>query len=640
MPPIYKDHYPLQSPGYKGLYIRDISEGIPTEEIPSDHLFTATNVWCRGNEIQTRPPLMGQNYSMPGGKTLVRARVYENAGVTRYLVLFSDRTLYNSADFTTIIVTAPAGTTDFSSVTIFGRAYITFHNGINPLVTDVVRVYDGSTIRDAGGAIPATALVAANGAAGKVEAGLHKIAYINETDTGYYSSHSASIDYTAPGAVQIDLTSIDVGPAGTVNRHIIATKVMLANEEPEWFFVPGGEVTGNVATTKTVNFYDSELVDSADYLLDILATIPAGLGIGLYKDRMIVWGESANVHIVRVSEPGEPEVFNEIDGFITTNPHEGGVRNCFEQRTQLYICKASRTDVTNDNGQAAATWDLHEVDSALGADTNSIGGVYEATETTAYDLTFIANKAGLWLFNGRFADTPLSWKIQGIWTDSYISATMHTRFHQLQVLIDVHKELIYILIPFGDTSYNLLVCNYEDGLDPEAVKWQFWEYNGILPYTIFGIVGSVFLGCNDSVLSDLVTDIYKINYAGVDTILGQDKDGASHTYNYSQVIQFPFISFEDAYETHFNAIKLLLHGYGGTLDIHVYRELTGIGVSPISLGSLTVPNYTTRQKLAEFNHIAEKASFRLTTNGLTGFRLLKAISYVNEYSFDIPASLK
>lgn len=629
MPPLYKDHYPIESPGFKGLYIRDVVETVPTESIPLDHFFKCTNVWCRGNEIQTRPPLLGLNLFIPVGRSIVRIRTYQ----TSFIILLDNRDLYDSSSMGAPIMTAPVSTTDFNLVTIFGRAYITFHNGQTGVSGAVIKVYDGSTIRDASGDAPTTVLAAADGAAGKVEAGLHKLGFIFESDTGFYSQISPIADYTAPGSKKIDLTSVDTGPSGTVARHIVATRVMLANEEPEYFFVPGGSINDNTTTTITVDFYDSELVDSADYLFDILSEIPAGVGIGMYGSRMIVWGEAANPNIVRVSEEGEPEVFSAVDGFITTDPSDF-VTNCFEQRTQLYICKDHRTEVTSDNGDAASTWDLNEVDSALGAGVNSIGGIFQANKNTAYDLTFVANKTGLYLFNGRFADTPLSWKIQGIWSDNYISSTIDGRFHELQVVVDVYKELIYVLIPHGDTSFQLLVCSYEDGLDAESVKWQYWEYLGVLPVTLVADTGAIYLGANN--VDDLGTEIYQINYTGANTNQGQDKDHAGNTYNYQQVIQFPFISHEESYETHYNAIKTLIWGTG-TFGVNVYKELTA---SVDSLGTLTVPGTMVRNKLVEFNYIAEKASIILTSVGLTGFRLFKAILYVKEHSFDIPQVLK
>lgn len=641
---MYRDHFPIESPGFKGLYAREYSMGAVTQEIPADHLMVATNILCKGKEIRTRPPLIRTNSTaFPGGKQLVRSRAYKRSDGLRHLLLFDDRTIYDDTNMAASIVTAPVGTTDFALTVINNNAYITYHNGDIGISGAAIDVYNGTSIRNAAGTAPTTALAAANGAAGKVEAGLHKLGFIFESDTGFFSQISPILDYTAPGGAKIDLSSVDTGPAGTVARHIVATKVMLANEEPSWFFVPGGEIADNATTTITVDFYDSELIDSADYLLDILPTIPCGVGIGQYNGRMIVWGEAANPNYVRVSEPNEPEVFQELDGFISTVPYEGtsGVLNCFVQRTLLYICKETRTEVTIDNDDAASTWDLHEVDSALGADVNSVGGIFESDENVAYDVTFIANKAGLWLFNGKFSETPLSWKIHSWWTsDDAAFTTWASRFQQLQVVVDTYRELIFVLVPHGDTSFHLLVASYEDGLEAESIKWHYWEFLGIGPVSITadsaGRSGAIYLACN--LLATLIIGLYNFNWdTTVD--LGRDKDSSGNVYNYTQIIRFPFAGLETSQQHHFNAIQTRLFGVGSfSVIAHDLNETT------TTLGTITLGT-TARSRTLDFPNggiDTEKLSIRFQSESgvLTRFKMNSAILYAKPSDEEYPESLK
>ena len=105
-------------------------------------------------------------------------------------------------------------------------------------------------------------------------------------------------------------------------------------ENSEWFFAPEGRIPDNTTTSKTLSYFDADLVDQADYILEQLPTIPAGVGITSYQGSMVVWGEDANQSTVRVSKAGEPESFNAVEGFTQVEPaNGGGVRNC--RRVQI-----------------------------------------------------------------------------------------------------------------------------------------------------------------------------------------------------------------------------------------------------------------------------------------------------------------
>ena len=118
-----------------------------------------------------------------------------------------------------------------------------------------------------------------------------------------------------------------------------------------------GEFPNNTTTSKTLSYFDADLVDQADYILEQLPTIPAGVGITSYQGSMVVWGEDANQSTVRVSKAGEPESFNAVEGFMQVEPaNGGGVRNCVEFRSSLYILKSQQCYVTQATDQEALFW--------------------------------------------------------------------------------------------------------------------------------------------------------------------------------------------------------------------------------------------------------------------------------------------
>lgn len=114
--------------------------------------------------------------------------------------------------------------------------------------------YNGATRtgRLAGVSVPATNLAAAAGAAG-VLTGAYLYVYTNVNDQGHESNPSAVSAVVNPAAQQVNLTSIDVGPAGTSSRRVYRTTASGAT----YLFLT--EIADNVTTTYTDNTADSAL---------------------------------------------------------------------------------------------------------------------------------------------------------------------------------------------------------------------------------------------------------------------------------------------------------------------------------------------------------------------------------------------
>jgi hypothetical protein len=186
-------------------------------------------------------------------------------------------------------------------------------------------------------------------------------------------------------------------------------------------------------------------------------------------------GEAGKESVARVSKPGEPESFSSIDGFLLANPGDagGGLKNAIEYRDLMYLHKSQRTYVTRNNGFAPATWDVNLIDNAIGTECFGISVVLDSQGNTQ-DRFIIADRSGLLLFIGAYAEKALSWKIDDIW-----NRINPAYFNKVQVRIDPVARLIYINVPLDSSTEpnKVLVCDYKNGLDPISVRWSVDQYH-------------------------------------------------------------------------------------------------------------------------------------------------------------------
>lgn len=473
-------------PDFNGLYDRGAADACPI-----DHFRDLLNVTFTEKGVRTRD---GFNISVntSGGS---RIYVYKRIGeASRLLILKSGGRLYDSTNLTSPILTV-VGMTDFAMVTLFNRAYISPSDGTAGLVGGVVYVYQGggpsSPPRPAGGTPPSgfTLGVVNSASSGKVETGQRLYAVAFETDTGFITRPGplAFTALTSTGGLKVDVSAIPVGPAGTISRHILCTKAIVGTysgnqADYELFFIPNGEITNNTATTKTVDFYDSDLVRSADYLLDLLDQIPAFVGMTQYNGRLMGWGNPVSNSVLYASLSGLPESISSVDGFAIVDPGDagGGLKNGTEFRSLFYITKDQRTYQTQDNNLPASSWKVTQVDAGIGASPRGIGRVLDSGGNTV-DRVFVADRSGLLNFSGSYPDIPLSWKINDVWT-----RITPEHFDLVQVVIDPINKFIYCNVPLDNatTPSHILVCNYDRGLTPNKVRWSIWS----LPFSPSSII--------------------------------------------------------------------------------------------------------------------------------------------------------
>jgi len=591
-----RDHEPLVIGSFRGTFDRGEDDTCPIG------FFTdSKNIRFIKGGVKTR---YGSAQSITIA-TVKRAAVYKIAGqAQRLLILDNTGKLYDSTNLVTPILNI-AAMTDFSMVSIFDRAYITPHDGVTGLPGEKVYVYTGAGVaRTAAGTAPSgfTLGAADSAGSGSVEAGIHIFGVAYETASGFITAPGGFKEFTSVGSKKVDLSLLPIGGSSVVARLIVATKKLAATaagdfDNQTYFLVPGGRVGNNVDTTVTVNFFNADLSDDATYLLEEVAEIPAGVGIGLYRGRMIVWGENANQAVVRVSTKGKPESFNSVEGFITVNPGDsgGGVKNCTEYRNQLLMCKSQRTYFSVDNDNEAAFWEVGSIDMSVGTECHGFGRSLDFGENIE-DHLFVADRAGLRLFNGIFSEVNvLTYNIDDIW-----GRINEPYFNTVEVAVDPIEALIYIAVPLdASTAPNVILFgDYSEGLSLEAIRWTVWDFPKDTQTVVVDVVSSVTVmkfGAPDG------------NIYAMDTALTLDFNNAIESYT-----EFPFLPFGefDDVINHFTGVRLRVKGSG-------ILQITGKGLdsgATFTASSIILSASPGKPYFKGFNFVSERCSVKLRMN--------------------------
>lgn len=489
--PAAQDHSPLEQQAFRGLYSRGVNDSCP-----AGFFIDALNNKFNEGEVSSRD---GSVLNVTRSNVR-RFFVYKRLNETpRMVILDTSGNFYDSLAPGTPIYT-DAAFLDFSMVNSNNRAYLNPHNRIKGISSKSMLVYEGSgNARLAAGVAPSGfSLTAANSATdGNVEAGYHLFAQAYITTSGFITAPGPAVWtlLSCPGGKKVSFSNIATGGASIAGRVMLATRAIpvgLYNGNQyayELFFIPGAIILNNTSTTLDVSFFDADLLDSADYLIDNLETIPAGLGVITYNNRLVSWGESGNEFTVRISESGQPEAFNEITGFIQLDPSDAisGVKNCFEFRKNLIIETANRTYSTTDNGSDPSTWSVTDVDKSTGAECFSVATILDSRGTNT-DRAFIATRTGLIAYEGYAKRPELSYNIEGIW--NRINKAV---FNLVQIVDDPANHRMFISVPLDSatTISHLLYADYSKAftvygtLDEKAIKWSIWTFP-TAPVSIMG----------------------------------------------------------------------------------------------------------------------------------------------------------
>lgn len=356
----------------------------------------------------------------------------------------------------------------------------------NTTVNARISVNDaGLTVSVALGLVPVTAALqsAADPTDGFADLGFHLFAVVYETDTGYLTAlgpeNFASLNVVDMRKA-IKITNVPVSPDSfVVKRHIVATRA-IANYNGDqrgyqFFFVPEGTIEDNVGTEITISFYDADLLEDASHLIDNFSEIPAGVKLTTFGSRMVLTTTYDDESLVRLSAPGEPEAFDQVDGNVIIPLDGKPITNAQEFRNVLYVNKLTKTYGVVDNSLEPSEWPAPQaIDRGIGA---SVHGVATVLDSDGVNIEFVLmmNLSGLFVFNGTFTRPELTWKVVNQWLDM-----PRNYFSKLQIMNDSFGQYVYISIP---AENKLFVANYSRGLDAKNVRWANWIMD-IVPDTI------------------------------------------------------------------------------------------------------------------------------------------------------------
>lgn len=470
-----RDHESLAIPNFNGLWKRG-----DADSCPNDHFIDCNNIEYVQSGFKSRSGIEPFQ-PIPNVR---RFYTFTQETGQSLLVLDQDGNIYDTGSPTPLTpILTVTGMTDFAYVSISGRAYLSPSDGRTGLEDEFIYVYegDGTAARKAAGDAPVTAdgaLAAANSAtAGNVEAGIHIFSVVYETASGFLSAPGPTGAFptvTADGTKKVDLSAIPVSPSGVVTkRHILATKAIYPplytgnTEGYEFFFVPGGEIANNTATTLTVNFFDADLIDSADDLFDLFSEIPAVVALNTYHGRLMGLATFDDISICLVSNVGEPEAVNQIDGLLLSpldgNPNTNGQ----EFRDVWYQFKQSRTFAFSDNGDVPSSWPLTVLDQGVGASVHGVAFVLDSGGVNV-DYLITCDFSGIMLFNGTFIRPELSWKIHDFWIN-----IDRAFFKYIQIINDSLSQKLYLSLP----DRHMLIGDYQNGLTPKDIRWSPWSFD-------------------------------------------------------------------------------------------------------------------------------------------------------------------
>lgn len=474
---------------------------------------------------------------------------------------------------------------------------------------------------------------------GKVEKGLHVIAVAYETASGFITrpgpAAGSGVNYNVFNVVRggkaLTVSGIPaVPPTGVTKIHILASKSIVKSRytgnpnEYELFFVPesgGGKI--DVGTTSAnINFFNADLVDSADFLKDNLDDIPAGVTLlATSKGRLLIAGvnsissvvekqddtqQIANNTVIWGSKGGEPESFSATDGFIIVKPGGEGIRNLAEYRTLIYAYKGTRTYATQDNDGLPVTWELNSVDDAIGTEAHGVS-ISLGSDSASEDVLIVASRSGLQVFNGTYSERPLSWKIREIW-DNIVK---ENKFNQIEVAIDPVNKFLFIAVPFSISGYatgSLLYADYSDGLSWDTIKWCPW----------------VFVRTGPAVL--IPSSIFTTFESGIPVLRIGSTDKNVYTYQYKFALAHDNGVAKTAF---FQTSNLNNSENGGVTHVTGVRLLT-IGpctlknsiIGPQGVVTETLPNEIIASPqpsnvLIKLNFVEDRISYKGLVDGLT-----------------------
>lgn len=482
-----RDHASFVVNPIRGLYVRGDVVSPPVgylsgaKNIVYSSARMLDNVETVENTARAR---VREDFKLVGSLPAVPSRfyVYTKSTGNRIILLGPGGKFWDAVSGLNILTVTDA--VDFHGITLNDRFYFTPHNRTTGITGQYVYLYDpalATTARKAAGA-PATGTftVSSSAVAGSVEPGIHIVAISNVTDTGFITKPALHLAFVAPNPrKKVSFPIVPLGPAGTVARIIWMSQALrnwdgnLVNSELFKLYRIENNTTTNLSDT--ADAYDGALLDSADPYVDTLQEIPAGTFLTDLDGRLVVCGINGNYDVLHISNQGEPENIDGVDGLLqVVKGNGGGIRTTRPQRGNILWWKKNMTGIVRPNSDTPANWAVEVIDWSLGSEVYGVSEALNGLPNMFYDTYVVANQFGLIAFNGSYVDVlkPLSYNINALWLKSVFLQVLDT----VKVIVDPINTRLYVLITDNFGVVTWLFGDFTEGLNGESIKWSTWNY--------------------------------------------------------------------------------------------------------------------------------------------------------------------
>lgn len=422
-------------------------------------------------------PGTSQRISLGGGTDTYRMEIML-ASSRYHLLLMNGPSLYYSKDYAarTLLKSGITSARHFRREAFGEFAFFCFSDSNLGVIEPYVWSSIGSSdyFDPATEAAPTVGSFAAadSGTAGSVTAGAHSLVVIYETRSGYQTSPSAAISFTASGTKKVALTAIPTGGSTISKRHI----GMTAAGGATYYLL--ATINDNTDTAEDYDITDAQLIQQTELTdwFQFKDPLPNVSGCVLFHERMVYWGDAANASYLWISEKGLPATVRSDVGFRAVRKGDGDrITNCVVLGDTLFVFKSRAIYAITDNGDDPFNWPEERVVCSW-AGTVSPSGI--ATSTDKQEVFFLDVK-GIYRFNGGdpvLISTPIQ-----PYFDEYsdqVSPVNYSYISRGEMLFDPEKRRIFAFIPTGSSQVpdTVLVGDVREGMD--RVKWCPWVTAG------------------------------------------------------------------------------------------------------------------------------------------------------------------
>lgn len=371
-----------------------------------------------------------------------------------------------------------------SIATAYSRAYIAFTDRIAGLAApkQYYQFLGSLTLKSLAAAANATTATGAEQATlGDVSPGIRYGVVFFETETGYRTgfTETAVFEFTiAAEDKQITVTSIPLGPAGTIKRWVAFGQAG-GSSAGDFFIIEEAQtlqeanaaftstlINDNTTTSGTFNFSDDFLASSTlvTHFFDKIQ-IPNAGGIKFFPSlrRLAYWGVAATPSLMYLSGADDPESLYGVASLVQVSENDGQrIQTPFEFRETVYVAKERSGHTLVPNDEDPASWKVTQM-------WDDVGPCGPEALDVCEDFVVFASRKGAYKFDGQGGPQWISWEHggpDGLWE------RVNWAYGQLvSVKIDTETKRIFFSVPLDQATVpsHVITCDYSNGFSQPVI---------------------------------------------------------------------------------------------------------------------------------------------------------------------------